>query len=95
MDGQEQLSDVILTQPGILLNLTLVILDGRNSTAQQCIPLADVKVDIWNCNWDGVYSDESSEDTLGVIYLRGYQLSNDSGAVMFQTIYPGHRIAHN
>ena len=81
---------MVFTQAGIPLNVTMVVLDGRNTTAQQCIPLADVKVDIWNCNWDGVYSDESSEDTTGVIYLRGYQLTNDSGAVLFQTLYPGH-----
>ena len=89
VDGMADVSNVIYNQTGIPLNISIVILDGRNTTAQQCIPLQNVKVDIWNCNWDGVYSDESSESTLGVIYLRGYQLSNSSGGVMFQTVYPG------
>ena len=36
-----------------------------------------------------MYSDESSEDTLGELYLRGYQLTNASGYAQFETVYPG------
>ena len=88
------MSDVVYGQAGIPLNLTMLVLDGRNTTAQQCIPLANVKVDIWNCNWDGIYSDESAENTAGVIYLRGYQLTNSSGGLNFETVYPGTPLPH-
>jgi len=47
-------------------------------------------VDIWQCDALGVYSDESSENTLGKTYLRGVQLTDRHGWVTFKTIYPGH-----
>ena len=89
VDGQLARSDVVSGYPGIPVNYTLVILDGRNSTTTQCTPLANVKVDTWEADWDGLYSDESVEGTLGNEYLRGYQLSNASGVVTFQSLYPG------
>ena len=89
VDGQLQRSYVASGYAGIAVNYTLVILDGRNTTTNQCTPLANVKVDTWECDWDGLYSDESVEGTLGNEYLRGYQLSNASGAVQFQSLYPG------
>ena len=90
VDGQAELSDVRQAESlGIPLNVSLLVLDGRNTTAQQCVPLANVKIDIWACNWDGIYSDESSEDSLGETWLRGYQLTNASGEAQFATLYPG------
>ena len=75
---------------GIPVNLTFLVLDGRNtSTANQCTPLANVRFDTWECDYEGLYSDESSENTLGETYLRGYQLTNTSGYTQFETLYPG------
>ena len=48
-----------------------------------------MKVDIWECDWEGIYSDESAENSLGETYLRGYQLTNSSGYTAFETVYPG------
>ena len=46
-------------------------------------------MDIWHCNALGVYSNESSESTLGQSWLRGYQLTDATGLVTFTTIVPG------
>ena len=35
------------------------------------------------------YSDEAALGTRGQTYLRGYQMTDDGGAVTFRTIYPG------
>ena len=37
----------------------------------------------------GVYSDVSAQRTVGQAFLRGYQISDQSGNVRFTTIYPG------
>ena len=37
----------------------------------------------------GHYSDISSEGTLGQKFLRGYQVTDGSGAAQFTTVYPG------
>ena len=52
-------------------------------------PCADPAVfSVCSCT-EGLYSDESAEDTLGEVYLRGYQLTNSSGYAQFDTLYPG------
>ena len=89
VDGQAARSNVVAGESGLPLNITLLILDGRNTTSDQCIPLQNVKVDTWSCDWEGIYSDESAENSLGETYLRGYQLTNSSGYTAFQTLYPG------
>lgn len=62
-----------------------------------CKPIKSAAVDIWQCDPLGVYSDESSEDTVGETYLRGVQFTDKHGQVTFKTLYPGHypgRTAH-
>jgi protocatechuate 3,4-dioxygenase beta subunit len=56
-----------------------------------CKPLADASVDIWHCDAQGIYSDvtDSSFNTVGKKFLRGYQVTDTSGSVRFLTIYPG------
>lgn len=56
-----------------------------------CVPLAGVTVDIWHCDADGVYSDavDRSFNTVGQDFLRGYQLTDETGKATFTTIYPG------
>jgi protocatechuate 3,4-dioxygenase beta subunit len=56
-----------------------------------CTPLAGARVDLWQCDAAGVYSDarDASADTRGKLFLRGYQLTDANGAVRFATIYPG------
>lgn len=73
------------TQAGIPLALTLYVYDSQNS----CAAMQGVQVDIWHCNAAGLYSAESSENTVGQSWLRGYQITDASGKVAFQTIIPG------
>jgi protocatechuate 3,4-dioxygenase beta subunit len=73
------------TQSGIPLTLHLYVYDFDNN----CAAMAGVQVDIWHCNASGVYSNESVESTLGQSWLRGYQITDASGAVTFKTIVPG------
>ena len=73
------------TQAGIPLALTVYVFDSENS----CSAMQGVQVDIWSCNAIGVYSAESSESTLGQTWLRGYQLTDATGKVEFNTIIPG------
>ena len=55
-----------------------------------CKPITNAAVDIWQCDAEGVYSSESSENTVGQTFLRGVQFTDKLGQVTFQTIYPGH-----
>src|SRR5262249_49294581 len=54
-----------------------------------CTPASGVQVDIWHCDAGGLYSDEAANGTVGRKFLRGYQITDTSGAVHFTTIYPG------
>lgn len=90
-------------QPGVLLELTINVLDA----SKDCKPLDGVAVDIWHANAHGVYSDETSQqagggtsggDTSGENFLRGYQITGKdpglhrkpvAGQVSFKTIWPG------
>jgi uncharacterized protein (TIGR03437 family) len=75
-----------VVQAGVLLTLAVTI---QNQNGGACVPLAGAYVDIWQCNALGIYSDEASENSTGVKYLRGYQITDDNGLVQFTTIYPG------
>jgi protocatechuate 3,4-dioxygenase beta subunit len=44
---------------------------------------------VWHADALGTYSDEAALGTRGQTYLRGYQITDDEGAVTFRTIYPG------
>jgi uncharacterized protein (TIGR03437 family) len=73
-------------RPGVLLNLKVNVVNENGST---CVPLAGAKVDIWHCDAGGLYSDETANNTKGRKFLRGYQVTDDNGAVNFVTVYPG------
>ena len=73
---------------GSLLALTFNVSRVSGNT---CSPLAGAYVDIWHCDALGTYSDvrDGGFDTRGQKYLRGYQVTDNSGSAQFQTIYPG------
>jgi protocatechuate 3,4-dioxygenase beta subunit len=56
-----------------------------------CTPLAGATVDVWHCDALGVYSDvqDPGFNTAGQKFLRGTQVTDETGAVQFTTIYPG------
>jgi protocatechuate 3,4-dioxygenase beta subunit len=60
-------------------------------SANACSPLAGAQVDVWHCDALGVYSGVSDPgfDTSGQLWLRGYQVTDESGYCEFTTIYPG------
>lgn len=72
------------TRPGALLNLKINVFTVSDS---MCSPLKDVQVDIWHTDATGDYSDVGQ--TTGRKFLRGYQITDENGAVDFTTIYPG------
>jgi protocatechuate 3,4-dioxygenase beta subunit len=77
-------------KPGLPLRLRIHVsrVDGS-----ACSPLPGAFVDVWQCDALGVYSDirdfNGQFDTRGQKFLRGYQVTDRSGAVEFATIYPG------
>jgi protocatechuate 3,4-dioxygenase beta subunit len=78
-----------VVKPGVPLSLTVLL--SQVSAAGACSPLVGALVDVWHCDALGVYSDvqDMGFDTVGQRFLRGYQLSDASGAARFTTIYPG------
>ncbi|MES2624141.1 MAG: intradiol ring-cleavage dioxygenase [Pseudomonadota bacterium] len=73
---------------GLPLRLTLK-LSALNENS--CEPLAGVVVDVWHNDAMGEYSDvkDRKYDNRGKKFLRGYQLTDANGVVVFDTIYPG------
>ncbi len=56
-----------------------------------CTPFEGAMVDVWHCDAAGTYSDVADRGftTEGQDFLRGYQLTDATGAAAFTTIYPG------
>jgi protocatechuate 3,4-dioxygenase beta subunit len=77
--------DVVGGAAGLPLELHITIISSLT-----CEAIKGAAVDIWQCDALGVYSDESSESTVGQTYLRGVQFTDKNGLVTFKTIYPGH-----
>jgi protocatechuate 3,4-dioxygenase beta subunit len=79
LDGSEQ-------QPGIPMALTMMLGSGG-------APLAGAAVYIWHCSRDGHYSVYSGGmnggDYSDTTWFRGVQVTDASGAVTFETVFPG------
>lgn len=52
-----------------------------------CLPMPNVRVNIWHCDKDGNYSGYSNQSAF--TYLRGYQWTDANGEVSFTTVFPG------
>lgn len=74
-------------QEGIPLQLIINTYDVEDDGS--CIPFNGAKVDIWQANSQGIYSDVMDQGSEGKNFLRGYQIADDNGTVRFITIYPG------
>ncbi|MCU0422436.1 MAG: T9SS type A sorting domain-containing protein [Bacteroidia bacterium] len=75
------------TKTGVPLKLKLKIIGDNN-----CGPMQNVRVNIWHCDKDGLYSGYSqtnNQGQAGLTYLRGYQFTDVNGEVEFETIFPG------
>jgi protocatechuate 3,4-dioxygenase beta subunit len=75
-------------KPGVPLQLTFKVSRMEGGV---CAPLREAHVELWQCDALGVYSGvrDPGADTTGQKFLRGYQLTDASGAARFTTIYPG------
>lgn len=79
--------DIRENKTGTLLNLKLRIIGLDN-----CLPMPNVRVNIWHCDKDGLYSGYNQNNNPGqdaFTYLRGYQFTDANGEVDFITILPG------
>lgn len=71
-----------LTDPGI--EGTRITLEGTVYSSDCSTPLKGAMVEIWHCNADGVYDNDSD-----AFSQRARLLSDDSGSYTFKTIFPG------
>jgi len=71
---------------GVPFRLNLAVYEVSGGA---CAPLSRAPVDVWHADALGTYSDEAAVGTRGQTYLRGYQITDDEGAVTFRTIYLG------
>lgn len=79
--------DVRETQTGVPLKLKLKINGIGN-----CGVMQNVRVNIWHCSRQGLYSGYSNNmnaGQAGLTYLRGYQYTDANGEVEFLTAFPG------
>jgi hypothetical protein len=74
--------DVREDRTGVQLNQRIKIIGLEN-----CLPMPNVRVNIWACDKDGNYSGYGTE--LGKTYMRGYQITDANGEVNFTSILPG------
>ncbi len=83
-------ADITEGLPGIGLDIRFLILDQAGA------PLPGARIDIWHCNADGLYSGygnepgrEPSPAQKAATFLRGAQLTDAAGEVLFHSVYPG------
>lgn len=88
--------DVREDRTGVPLRLRLKVLGLEN-----CGAMPNVRVHIWMCDADGVYSGYPFQlgglNTVGQTFLRGYQITDNEGQVEFLSIFPGwypNRVCH-
>jgi protocatechuate 3,4-dioxygenase beta subunit len=96
LDGDLIRQDITDGRSGAPLRLKILV-----NNATTCQPLANAAVDIWHCDARGYYSGVEGnnpgpdadaaviEEAADLRFLRGIQLTDETGAVEFQTIYPG------
>jgi protocatechuate 3,4-dioxygenase beta subunit len=90
--------DITEGKSGLPLRLRLGVVEVSD---QSCTPLANAAVDVWHCDAQGYYSGVSSNvpgpdanpdlaaQAATQDFLRGVQLTDESGIAEFDTIYPG------
>ncbi|KAB8332014.1 intradiol ring-cleavage dioxygenase [Scytonema tolypothrichoides VB-61278] len=83
-------TDITEGKEGVPLKLLVQVIDTRG-----CTPIPRARVDVWHCDSLGLYSgyegqgDDKATSTTGETFLRGTQITNTLGQVIFTTIYPG------
>ena len=63
--------------------------------AANCTPVKGARIDVWQTRADGYYSgypgqgEKHNVDTSGGTFMRGTQIADDRGEVLFDAVYPG------
>ena len=76
-------SDIREGRSGATLTLTITVVNSNNN----CSPVANANVEIWQCDAAGNYSQYGTQTAQ--TYLRGIQTTNGDGQATFTTVYPG------
>ena len=88
-DANQIRRDIVEDRVGVPLRLAVRVMKVDDA----CAPLKDAVVDVWHTDADGVYSgypgQPGGQDTSGQTFLRGTQVTDTDGVVLFDTIYPG------
>jgi protocatechuate 3,4-dioxygenase beta subunit len=75
-------ADVRGGQIGAKIDYTFTVVDQAT-----CMPLPNVRVDIWHCNANGDYSGYGNFPNE--YWCRGWQMTDANGIARFTSIYPG------
>jgi protocatechuate 3,4-dioxygenase beta subunit len=94
VDGELERSDIRFdahsrdARPGTPLKLRFNV---ARMAGASCTPLAGAQVHVWHSDASGVYSDTGVRRAAATSsqFLRGYQLTDTTGAAQFLTIFPG------
>ncbi len=81
--------DITEGRAGVPLRVVLKLVNVNN----RCAPVSNAAVYLWHCDKDGVYSGYANQtggvNATGQIFMRGVQVADTTGQVIFDTIYPG------
>ncbi|KAI1367242.1 aromatic compound dioxygenase [Xylaria arbuscula] len=90
--GEYIRQDISETQAGVPLTVDIAVFD-----METCEPITNTYMEIWHSNATGVYSGVPSggdysdaPENVNTTFLRGFQQTDENGAVSFDTVYPGH-----
>ena len=93
VDNQLNRSDIRAepTDGTIKDGLPLSLAFNVSQIGETCAPLGGATVDVWHCDALGVYSGVTDQgfNTVGTSFLRGNQVTDESGVARFLTIVPG------
>lgn len=86
-DSTKFRQDITEGRPGVPLTVKLTIVNINDD----CRPIPNARVDIWQTDKDGVYSGYSQPgaNTVNQTFMRGIQMTDSNGEVEFHTVYPG------
>lgn len=90
--SSERRRDITEGRPGVPLRLGVRIADAA-SLVGGCAPLSGAVVDLWQADAEGMYSNVGTDlqtvDTIGQTFMRGHQVTDETGYVEFDTVVPG------
>ena len=75
-DVDDQRTDISEDQPGVPMTLAFKLVD------ENCDPIEGASIEVWWCNWEGVYSADNSDSTGSVSsFNSGFCAGDDADAL--------------